>query len=216
MKDSLFFVKCIQIWQWIDQSTAPRVKATDPKTAWRGRVIQYVCLAGFVITFVFAAIERLFLSSDPEPLVIIVFVSFIWLIPLILIRREQVLIAGRCLTLIFCTISVVVTWSTGGLFSPSQSSFLAACLAAVLFVNLRAAFWVAGLSVLNSLLLLLLSPDGLQFENYSVALTPAYIWMVQNASQVGVMIFISLIASAINKTMYFAYRSEEDAVWPKC
>lgn len=205
-----FYTNCIQAWQWFDDFISPETE-NDRHLAWRGRVLQYVCIAGFLLTFAGVSAGQVILSNSSSLFPTLLALGTIWGVPILLLNRGKTIAAGRVFTITLCIVSVVVTWSTGGLYSPSQSSFLSACLAAVIFVNLRSAFWVAGLSILNSFILLLVSPNGLQLQSYSVELTPAYMWMTQNATQVGVMVFISLIASAINRTMRFAYRSERDA-----
>lgn len=209
MKDLELYKACIKIWQWIDELTAPRM-VSEWQMAWRATVLQRICISGLIISLGGTLVEQMFLSKalNVYPLIVL---AVVWSIPLIFIRNGKIITAGRCLTIFLCMIAVFTTWTSGGLFSPTQSTFLTACLAAILFSTLRTVFWVAGLGILNGLLLVLFQPNGLHFDAYSIKLTPFFSWFIQSITQLGVVFCIVLIANAINETMRFAYRREKDA-----
>lgn len=130
------------------------------------------------------------------------------LITLWLMRRGHVQLASGILASILGVFFILITITSGGVLSPSYSSYIVVILIAALFLGGWAGIGFAGVGIVAGLGLLLSEMRGL-LPAASVPATPILGWASVTATFVVAAVLLHLAMRSLNEALRRAYSSEQ-------
>jgi methyl-accepting chemotaxis protein len=151
------------------------------------------------------------LPTTPDPVSGLVVVGILILAELgllFLMRSGRVRLASVLLSSALSVFFILVTFGSGGVFSPSFGSYIVVILIAGLFLGRRAGIAFAGLGVVAGLGILYAEISGV-LPPSPIPITPTLAWTAVTACFILAAVLLYLATRSINDSLELAWRNEE-------
>jgi methyl-accepting chemotaxis protein len=185
---------------------APVFEDDEDKTRVAG-LLNVTLLATLAMT---AMMGIALLPTTPDPVSGLVVVGILILAELgllFLMRSGRVRLASVLLSSALCVFFILVTFGSGGVFSPSFSSYIVVILIAGLFLGGRAGIAFAGLGVVAGLGILYAEISGV-LPPSPIPITPTLTWTAVTACFILAGVLLYLATRSLNDALERARRNE--------
>lgn len=182
----------------IEQLLIPPVLLEDEKTSWTVRPLALISVFGIILAAAYALVWPIIMPERAERIVLALLLFLPTGLPLILIRRERIVLARGVLLSGVWLIVTISALTSGGTRAPIFGLYIVIVMVAALLSGWRLAFMYALITIFMGFVLVLFDPAGIKLTTFA---SPLSAWL----SQTAIMVTVTVAA-------YFVLRQTRQAL----